>query len=98
MMLSDDDDADVANAVAATDDDDDDDDDDAIKTLRLRHFETFYRHFETRLPEWKCKKEWQINIETERLYTWLVWRPCDWLNVTEGCQVLLIISSSSDDN
>ena len=37
-------------------DDDDDDEDDAINTLRLRHYETFYRHFATRLPEGKCKK------------------------------------------
>ena len=41
MMLTDDD-GDV---------DDADDDDDAINTLRLRHYETFCRYFETGLPE-----------------------------------------------
>ena len=58
----------MLSAAAADDDDDDDDDDDedAINALRLRHCETFYRHFETRLLEPKWKKRWQIKTETER--------------------------------
>ena len=28
---------------------------------------------------------------------WLIWRPRDWLNVTDGPQRVIIASSSSDD-
>ena len=57
-MFSDDDD-DMIMMMAMMmmlNDDDDDDYDDAINTLRLRDFKIFYRHFDTRLSEWKCKK------------------------------------------
>ena len=82
MLLTDDDENDDGD----DDDDDDaaaddDDDDSAINTLRLRHFET-------QLPKWKCQKQWQINTETEKSSMWVIWRPCDWLNVTEGRQIL----------
>ena len=88
MMLSA---AAAAAAAAADDDDDDDDDEDAINALRLRHCETFYRHFETRLLEPKWKKRWQIKTETERSSIWL--------NVAEGRRVhcLIIANSLSED-
>ena len=87
MLLTDDDDNDDGDDDGDDDDDDDaaadddDDDDSAINTLRLRHFET-------QLPKWKCQKQWQINTETEKSSMLLIWRPCDWLNLTEGRQIL----------